>query len=661
MPPNSCVTSSLMKKLMNDTLKKYLPLILVFTLPYLAQAQLDDEYFVADQLLQQQQYEKAAQKFEKLHRENPKTYIFLDKLTECLINLKEYEQAVSVTQEAVDQGYLRTQALIRLGEIYHTSGQKEKAFGTWNQILEKYAGSQQMHLRVARAMKERRAFDQAIEVYLKAQEMASGSNVVSTELAGTYLQAGQYENAIQEYLQLVKQQPDRMNFVQRRLIRFQDDYIYDVAILEISDFLEDLSPSHPSYRNLQQLEIWLLMERGLFKRALVTAKNFEAQSSNLTYSLYNIGSKLLAEQEFELAEQAYSYYINNDVVSLKNRCREELANVYREWAKYLENYNLGLSSKRTTLYEKAFTTLDKLRQEAPNYQRMDQVLMTLSELSLDVLHEPEKASQYLAELRTLSNNSKQQAQQAYIQGRLHLYDKEYTRARISFTQSSKQERIGDLAEKTRYFLALTDFYAGDYEFAKIQLNALERQNTSYFANDAVQLRLWIQNGLQADSSGAKLDPFAEAIEYFAQGKDQLGINTLESLLQEDRYNPMIDEALLELSAYQDPENAQFVYQTLSTFLKQQGQTSPLYERLLWEKARLADQFVTNSDIDITFSESSGDTSTNNEAFFKESQVQIPTEVEQLVPLYEEVLLHFPNGFYSTYARNRIQELQNLQT
>src|SRR6056297_2634483 len=123
-PPNSCVTSSLMKKLMNDTRKKYLPLLLVFALPYLAQAQLDDEYFVADQLLQQQQYEKAAQKFEKLHRENPKTYIFLDKLTECLINLKEYEQAVSVTQEAVDQGYLRTQALIRLGEIYHTSDQK---------------------------------------------------------------------------------------------------------------------------------------------------------------------------------------------------------------------------------------------------------------------------------------------------------------------------------------------------------------------------------------------------------------------------------------------------------------------------------------------------------------------------------------------------------
>jgi len=647
---------------MNNLLKKYLPLLLIGALlPQLALAQLDDEYFVADQLLKQQKYEQAAQKFEKLHQEHPKTYIFLDKLTECLINLKEYERAVSITKDAVSQGYLRTQALIRLGEIYHTSGQKEKAFGTWNQLLEKYAGSKQMHLRVARAMKKRRAYDQAIKVYKKAQQMSSGSNVISTELAETYLQAGQYENAIQEFLQLVKSQPDRMNFVQQRLIRFQDDYIYDVAILEISDFLDDLSPSHPSYQKLQQLEIWLLMERGLFERALVTAKNFEAESSNLTYSLYNLGSKLLAEQEFELAEQAYSYYIDNNVVSLKNRCREELATVYIEWAKYLENYNLGLSSKRTKLYEQAFASLKKIQKDAPNYQHLNRVLITLSELSLDVLHEPQKASQYLAELQTLSNDSIQKAQEAYIQGRLHLYDKDYTRARISFTKSSKQERIGDLAEKTRYYLALTDFYAGDYDFAKIQLNALERQNTSYYANDAVELRLWIQNGLQADSSGAKLDPFAKAIEHFSHGKDQLGINTLESLLGEDRYNPMIDEALLELCTYQDAENAQYVYKTLSTFLKQQGKSSPLYERLLWEKARLADQFVTNNDIDQKLQKSTNDADSNDNPSWKGSKVQIPSEVEQLVPIYEEILVHFPNGFYSTFARNRIQELQKLQT
>lgn len=652
---------------MNNPLKKYLLLIFILgLLPQYVFAQLDDNYFVADQLLRQQKFEQASKKFYKLHQENPRTYVLLEKLTECLINLKEYDRAVSITRQAIEKGYYRAEAQIRLGEIYHISGNTEQAFKTWNQVLERNSGSQQIYLKVARALSDRRAYEQAIEVYEKTSELAPSSSIIDSELAEVYLQAGKYEKAIQKYLQLVKQNPERMNFVQRRLIRFQDDNIYDVAILEIGDFLDELPDTHPSTRNLQQLEVWLLMERKLYKRALATAKHYEAESSSLTYTLYNIGSKLLAEQQFELAEQAYSYYIDNQIASLKNRCKEELATVYTEWAKYLENYNLGLSTKRGELYQKASETLESLHQEVPNYQRMDQILVSLSELSLDVFHEPKKASQYLEELKTLSGNSTKQAQENYIEGRLHLYNKEYTRARIAFTKSNKQEHIGSLAEKSRYYLALTDFYSGDYEFAKIQLNSLERQNTSYFANDAVQLRLWIQNGLQADSTGARLKPFAKAIEHFSQGQDQLGINELTTLFEKDRYNPLLDEALLELSTYQDTENAVFVYEALSTYLAQHGQSSPLYERLWWEKARLADQFVTNKEIAISLPRSaSGDTLSAEERFFKgkqgSNQISIPANVEQLIPMYEKILMNFPNGFYASYARDRIQELQKLQT
>lgn len=649
---------------MSDRLKTYVLLFfLVGLFPQMSSAQIDDEYFVADQLLRQQKFEMAAEKFAELHNEHPNTYLFLDKLTACFINLKKYDEAISVTQEAVNKGNLRPQGLIRLAEIHHISGNTEQAFSIWDDILKKYAGSQQVYLKVARAMKERRAYEQAIDVLKRTRELASNSNIITTELAEAFMQAGNYEEAIGEYLQLVNKNPNRMNFVQRRLMRLRDDYVYDVAILEISDFLDDLSPSHPSYSNLQQLEIWLLMERNLFERALVTAKNYEAQSPKLTYSLYNLGSDLLAEQQFELAEQAYSYYIENGVASLKERSKEELADVYIQWARYLENYNLDLSSKRNELYLEAFSTLESLHQQTPNYSRIDQVLMTLSELALDVLHEPQKAQQYLSELQTLSDDNIQKAREAYIEGRLHLYNEDYTRARISFSRSNKQERIGNLAEKSRYYLALTDFYAGDYEFAKIQLNALERQNTSYFANDAVQLRLWIQNGLQADSSGTKLKPFANSIEHFSRGEDQLGINTLKTILQEDHSNPLIDKALMELSTYKDPQNATFVYQALSTFLEQQGQTSPVYERLLWEKARMADQFVTNENLALPIPKNADEDtlSDRNNNLVKGSRVYIPTNIEELVPLYEEILLQFPGGFYSSFARDRIQELQNIQT
>lgn len=635
--------------MIQNPLKYYILFFLLGFVSLPAFAQLDNRYFRADELLRSQQYEQAFQQFYALYQEKPGNFTFLDKTVESLINLKRYEKAISLTQQAIDQQPYKSQAKILLGEIYHISGDVEKADSIWGAVQKNNSNNIQILRQLARTLSDRSEFDRAISIYQNIKQRFSNSDGISLEMASIYMQAGEYENAIREYLRLVKQSPGRISLVQQRLIRFRDDNIYDVAILEISDFLETLSPDHPSYRNLQQLEIWFLMERNLYQRALVTAKKYEEQSSRLSYFLYNIGSRLLAAQKFELAEKAYSYYIDKNIYSLKFRAMEELANVYRQWAQYLENYNLALTTKREELYKKAYDTLESIRSQKPNYRRIDNVLIALSELSLDIKHEPEKTSQYLSELKSIADSTTI-PQEAYIQGRLHLYDNDYARARISFTESRKQQKNGSLAEKARYYLALTDFYAGDYEFAKIQLNALERQNTSYFANDAVQLRLWIQNGLQADSTGAKLEPFAKALEYFAQGKDQLGINKLQDLLNEQEYNPLTDDAILELSKNRSLENTVFIYKILSSFLDSDGAASPLYERLLWERARLAERLYQNPDLEISGSKENAD-----------KQYQVPETSEALISLYEEILLKFPNGFYATYVRQKIEELQNRQT
>ncbi|WP_445664818.1 tetratricopeptide repeat protein [Fodinibius sp. AD559] len=619
-------------------------------------AQQNESYFNADQLLKEQKYEEAAKQFEQLYNKEPHRYLYLSKLTESLINLKEYEKAIAITKQAVQNGRHRPQAKIRLGELYHISSNIKRGIQIWNDILKDHPDNQQVYLSVARTASDRKEYKKAIDIYKELQSLSGQSNLISSELGETYMQAGNYEQAMREFLDLVQQNPDRLGFVQRRLMRFRDDYIYDIAILEISDFLDELSPSHPSYNNLQQLEIWLLMERNLFERAVATAKNIERESTTLTYSLYNIGSKLLAEQKFKLAEKAYSYYIDNNVASLANRSREELANVYMQWAKYLENNNLDLTSKPSSLYQKAFSTLNTIRSNTPDYHRMDQVLTKLSELSLDVLHAPEEAEIYLDELKNISGKKQKRAKQAYIKGRLFLYDEEYTRARLSFSKSNKQERIGNLAEKNRYYLALTDFFAGDYEFAKIQLDALERQTTSYYANDAVKLRLWIQKGLQADSTGAKIEPFANLIEYLSRGEQQQSIAILEQLFQKDRYNPLIGYALLEITTEKKKQNAAFIYRALSTYLETQGSNSALQEQLMWAKTRIADQLITNSDINLGQSQSPA----KQNQLLGNKDIKIPQTVDQLLPLYEKLLLQFPNGFYATFARDRIQELEEIQ-
>ncbi|MFH5884994.1 tetratricopeptide repeat protein [Halalkalibaculum sp. DA3122] len=631
-------------------------LLAVTVLPL--QGQNNQQYHVGNQLLQQQKYEQAYQIFEKLHQQNPANPLFLQKATECLINLKRYEEAISMAEKAIEQSDSDGRASVRLAEIYHVKGDTARAFSIWDQTLAQHSNFQ-TYLDVARTMSDRREFARAVEIYEQARTRFSNTTLLATELANTYMQAAQYENAVNEFLQLVREEPDRIDYVQRSLIRYGDEYLHDIAILEIEEFLDDLSFDHPSHRHLHQLHQWLLLERNLYERAVAAAKAYEQQSENVTYSLLALGNRLISEHEYELAEEAYQYYIRNDIVSAKYQSMEQLSQVYQSWADFLSEHNLAHARRRDSLYQQSFDILQQLQAEAPYYNQMGRVRLRQAELAIDYLHDVELAKKYLTRIQNQSNESNS-AQQFYVEGRIKLYEQDYARARIAFTRSNKQEGIGSLAEKTRYYLALTDFYAGDYEFAKIQLNSLEKQTTSYYANDAVQLRIWIQKGLSADSTGSIIEPFARGMEHFNQGKHREAVKALSPIISAKAYHPLMDEALLELSKHITPDLTYLTYAAISNYLDRWGQASALRERLMWEKARIADQVVTNR---IPIDQPSETPSPAGELFpaTAAEEFSLPESQQQVQTLYENILLEFPNGFYASYARNRIQELKNPQT
>jgi hypothetical protein len=91
----------------------------------------------------------------------------------------------------------------------------------------------------------------------------------------------------------------------------------------------------------------------------------------------------------------------------------------------------------------------------------------------------------------------------YAEGRIALF-KKILPARQTLTRADRATDNSNLSERARYYVSLSDFYAGDYEFAEIQLRSLERRHTSYYANDAIKLRMWIKNGKRADTTGAVL-------------------------------------------------------------------------------------------------------------------------------------------------------------
>ena len=484
-------------------------------------------------------------------------------------------------------------------------------------------------------MTELKEFEKAVKVLKSAREIFNNQQLFFSEISNTLLQAGNYEGAIEEWIKWLIAQPDQISTIQRTLLRFDDPLLNDITILEIDDRLNELAINDLAYSTLFRFQIWLLQENKLYRRAVASATAFESSTAKFNYSLFQLGRGLRRNKEYELATQAFEYYIKRADGNLKWQSQEELAKVYIDWAKQIEDFNLDFTNQRETLFSKALEQLNLIINNTTSYRYISRVLLLKSEIVLDYSHDLVAAENILMRLEKL-NKDKETAEELYIQGRIQITKKEYAQARISLTKSNKLADIGELAEKTRYFLALTDFFSSDYEFATIQLKTLGRQNTSYYANNALELRLWIQEGLNADTTGSNLGSFSDAYFETLIGNDEAAKAKFLSFITENPGTPLYDDVVLQLS--KNPVfTATSSYELTNDLLARNGVVSNR-ERLMWERAKFADQAWVKIQSDPDYKPG--------------TQITI-SKVQEY---YEELILDYPQGFYAPYARKRLTEL-----
>jgi tetratricopeptide (TPR) repeat protein len=591
------------------------------------QAQNRSDYQLAVRLIQQQQYSEALPILEELHTSDPEIYVYAEHLIDCLIQVKEYERGLLIAQKFVGKPNFDSQVKVKIGELNHYMGNEEKALEIWTSNISNNQNQFQLYINTARKMVDRREYLEAVDVYKSARIQFQNDRLFFGDIANAYMQAGEYELAINEWLALLEDSPNQITFIQRSLLRYNDPILYDITIVELNDRLSDISVTNPIYKTYYELQIWLLQENNLYRRALAAAKEYENRSNTYNYSVFNLGRQLVDNNEFELAIDAFKFYTENSFGELKWRSLEELSVTYSKWAKYLDDFSLDLQMNSDSLYNLSMDMLDSIESETNSYSRMSYVHLRKAELALDHVFNLNTAENSLEKLISTSGNT-QRPEIPYLKGRIHISKREFPQARIQLTRSNKMAEIGEIAEKTRYFLALTDFYAGDFEFATIQLKSLGRNNTSYYANDAIELRLWLQDGLSIDSTGSNLSAFSEAVFLKNNGQTKKGAEVFSQIINDPGFLTLKDDAIL---FYVQSEHVKAVekYETLDKFLST-GNDSPIKEKLLWEKAVLAEQIRASSD-NVT---------------------------QNADEIYEELILTYPNGFYAPYARDRLTKISN---
>lgn len=620
--------------------------LFIVIMPGISQGQ-NADYNVATGLLQQQNYEEALPILEKLSRDNPEAFVFFEKYMETLIQLKEFDRAENAALQQLESGVHQQRTSILLAEVYHLQGNHDMALETWTKVIDHNNDSIQTYYTVANSMSERREYEAAIELYQDAQQHFNNSTLFMNELAGAYMQAGKFEEAVGIYIELIIESPDQMSFVQQHFLRMRDDELFEIAAFEIEDKLLELEYSHRAYPQIYQLLAWLLIETGEYDRAFIMAQQYEEQTPHTVYSLFSLGNQFSSASEFEFAANSYKYYVDNSSDGSRFRAMEELGTTYVKWADHLKQNNLEAPRKQTELLEEAYDVYTHLIEETPGYERADRVYTSLIDLSLDHFKNLDEAEKWLGQMRdkdSLGNVGFLN----YAEGRIALFKKDFTTARQALTRADKTTDSSNLSEKSRYFLSLSDFFAGDFEFAGIQLRSLERRATSYYANDAIKLHMWIRNGQRADTTGSVLRTLGEGMHGIHSGAYEMAFQTLEPIMAKAAH-PFADHLTLEFATILPQRYTSFILSLIERQLNE-NPYSALRERLLWNRAILAEQFITNGALDTTVSP-------ENIYPFLDDPDSLSYNESDLNDLYEEVIIEFPNGFYAPYAREKLQSLQ----
>lgn len=623
-----------------------------------------NKFRIANQYMQQEKYEDALPVLRELLEENPDIYTFYDHLAETLINLKLYDEAIEISNSAIRSGHHVSRTRIKLAEIHHTSGDRDRAAEIWQIVLDENPRQIQIFHNVAASMIDRREYEKALEIYLQSREDFDNPTLFTNEIANAYMQSGQFEKAVNEYYSIITQAPQQMGFVQQRFLRMRNDELYSIASVELEDYLLELDIQHPAYSQLYQLLSWLLLETNEYRRAFVFARQFESRTEQTNYSLYSLGNRLRSARQYEIAADAYSYYIESGTGPV-TRATEEKATTYIMWARYLDQEGIGTYSQSEDLYHEAYSLNESIIESAPNYNRKDRVLTNLIDLSLDHFKDVSKASRWFDDLSAFAaRETSAKPFTLYAEGRIALFNQNYTVARQALTRADRATEDSDLSEKARYYLSLSDFFAGDFEFAEVQLSSLERRNTSYFANNAIQLGMWIKDGIRADSTGAMLKEFSSALQLLNTGMYEEAAKASQALLERPSH-PFSDDIILQFANESPVRFQPYILTQLNKQIDGNRQ-SPLRERLMWERAEISDQLLKSSNNSITknqyyaLGESMYDYETDQQRFFNRETTTL-LDQNYVTAMYEEILLEFPEGFYAHYARKKLQEneAQNL--
>ena len=518
---------------------RYIWILLLFFVVQFGKAQnRNSQSQLAYQYYRDKEFDKAAELYQELYQKT-RAISYLKYLVRSREELQQYDICIKFLKKELKSQKRNSHISILLGDVYEKKGDLEKAEKIYQKSIDKLENNNYQITTLANAFLSNRKYKYAEKTYLRGRKLSKGAYPFSYELANVYLYARDYNKMINEYLDVLEKDDGYIRSVQNKL----QATVYSQNDESLKDLLKTAL-----IRRIQktkktvfsELLIWLYLQEKDFAKAFLQTKALDKRLKENGYRLMRLGDIALNNKDYETAISAYQY------VMQKGETSPLFVSAKIKYLNALKTEILTESSPSAEKIQDLIQLYDDfLKDLGSNTETLDLIIGKAHLLAFYQYKTTEGIALLEETLQKLRLNITQSSRVKLELADQLMMMSDVWQATLYYSQIIKANPNNPIGNKAKLRKAKLAYYAGDFVWAKAQLDVLKASTEKLIANDAFALSSLIEDNMPSDSTDQSLLWYAKADLLNYQNKKDSAILFLDSLLHVYPNASLVDEALFK--------------------------------------------------------------------------------------------------------------------
>uniref|UniRef100_UPI0032168499 tetratricopeptide repeat protein n=1 Tax=uncultured Draconibacterium sp. TaxID=1573823 RepID=UPI0032168499 len=455
-----------------------------------------------------------------------------------LVELKQFDEAEDEIQRAIKkQKPVRPDYLVHWGRVLKMQNRNDEANAKFQEAIDNIQSNKGSYLNTANTFLGWGEYELAKQTYLKGRNVLAGE-MFSYELARAYLYLRDYENMMEEYLNLLVQSEKHLQRVQSSLSSAMRLDIDDGLRNQFRAQVLTRIQNNPEVIGYNRLLIWFFLQEKKFSSALRQSIALDKRTGAEDAQIAQLGSMALKNTEYAEAKKAYAYLMGKGEES-PYYSQANALNIHASYLEYVNEFPDD-TEKGAALAQQIESGLEYLNYGPATlnlireYAHLLAFYLNDTQKALSVLNRglevPQLKPEQIGGLKTEKAD-------------IYVYANDPWEAMLIYSQVIDANKKNTLGDEVKLKKARLGYYMGNFSWAKAQLDVLKASTSKLTANDAMELSMMIGNNLNLDTTAVPLQLFAKADLLFFQNHDDEAMLVLDSIADVYPYHTLVDDIL----------------------------------------------------------------------------------------------------------------------